>query len=243
MAPGVNAWVLLPSRLVLFAAMQALLAAAFALARAESPWASASRWWLFTAAAANGLSFVLLVRALGGEALRASLRFRRDTLRGDVKWLLASLVLAGPIAWLPNQALALVLWGDVNAGSRMMFQPMPVAACVVAAFVFTPLHALSELTTYFFAATPALERAGHARTRAVLISALFLGLQHCALPLLFDAQYLAWRAAMFLPFAVAVGFLLRWRPTLLPYFVVLHLVMDAQLPVLTALVSTGLITM
>jgi len=31
---------------------------------------------------------------------------------------------------------------------------------------------------------------------------------------------------MYLPFAVFVGIVLHWRPRLLPYFVVIHVLMD-----------------
>lgn len=34
---------------------------------------------------------------------------------------------------------------------------------------------------------------------------------------------------MFLPFALAVGFLLRWRPRLLPYLAIVHILMDFSL--------------
>jgi hypothetical protein len=51
-------------------------------------------------------------------------------------------------------------------------------------------------------------------------------LQHLTAPLLFDARYLLWRALMFLPFAVWVGLVLRWRPRLLPYLAAVHVLMD-----------------
>lgn len=48
---------------------------------------------------------------------------------------------------------------------------------------------------------------------------------------------------MFLPFAIVIGTALRARPTLLPYVVVLHVVMDAQLPFRAGLIGAGLMTL
>jgi putative effector of murein hydrolase len=38
-----------------------------------------------------------------------------------------------------------------------------------------------------------------------------------------------WRALMFLPFALYIGAILNWRPRLLPYFMVVHGLLDASL--------------
>lgn len=54
----------------------------------------------------------------------------------------------------------------------------------------------------------------------------FLAVQHGTLPLIFDGRFIAWRVLMYLPFALSVGLLLRWRPQLLPYPVVVHGLLD-----------------
>jgi membrane protease YdiL (CAAX protease family) len=51
-------------------------------------------------------------------------------------------------------------------------------------------------------------------------------LQHCFLPLILDGRFMLWRLAMYLPFALFVGFLIKRRPGLLPYFAVVHALMD-----------------
>jgi hypothetical protein len=55
---------------------------------------------------------------------------------------------------------------------------------------------------------------------------LLLGLQHIAVPLLFDARYILWRGLMFIPFAFFAAIVLHWRPRLLPYMVIAHVLMD-----------------
>ena len=44
--------------------------------------------------------------------------------------------------------------------------------------------------------------------------------------LILDGGYLLWRFGMFLPFALITGLALKFRPSLLPYFVVVHALMD-----------------
>jgi hypothetical protein len=55
---------------------------------------------------------------------------------------------------------------------------------------------------------------------------LFLGLQHCFLPFIANGGFLLWRALMYLPFALYAGLMLKLRPTLMPYFAILHVLMD-----------------
>jgi hypothetical protein len=61
---------------------------------------------------------------------------------------------------------------------------------------------------------------------ALALPAIMLGLQHVAVPLVFDWRYGLWRSLMFLPFAFLVGFALRWRPRLLPFMAAVHVLMD-----------------
>lgn len=46
------------------------------------------------------------------------------------------------------------------------------------------------------------------------------------LPFILNSGYLLWRFGMFLPFALVSGLALKFRPRLLPYFVVTHALMD-----------------
>jgi hypothetical protein len=85
---------------------------------------------------------------------------------------------------------------------------------------------LAELATYFLYVTPRLELQGMARWQAVVVVSLMLALQHIGVPFLLDARYLVWRGLMFIPFAFMAGILLRWRPSLLPYFAIIHVLMD-----------------
>ena len=58
------------------------------------------------------------------------------------------------------------------------------------------------------------------------IASAFLGIQHATLPLLFDWRFSLWRAVMFLPSALFLGLVLKWRPRLLPYLMIGHFLID-----------------
>jgi hypothetical protein len=49
---------------------------------------------------------------------------------------------------------------------------------------------------------------------------------------LFDLRFITWRGLMFLPFALLLGIVLQWRPRLLPYLAILHVLMDLSFALL-----------
>jgi membrane protease YdiL (CAAX protease family) len=65
-------------------------------------------------------------------------------------------------------------------------------------------------------------------------------LQHVALPLVFEPAFMLWRFGMFLPFAVFLGYVIDRRPSLLPYMMVVHGLLDLQLPIMLFLVANGM---
>jgi len=48
------------------------------------------------------------------------------------------------------------------------------------------------------------------------------------LPFILDGGYSLWRLGMFLPFALFTGLVLKFRPVLLPYFMIVHALMDVM---------------
>lgn len=57
---------------------------------------------------------------------------------------------------------------------------------------------------------------------------LTLSLQHCFLPWVLDLKFIAYRGLVHLPFALMLGMALTWRPSLLPYLVLLHVALDVM---------------
>ena len=92
--------------------------------------------------------------------------------------------------------------------------------------IFPITQGLAELPTYFGYVMPRFESNGMRPWLAVMLPSLKLGFQHIAVPLLFDMRYILWRGLMYIPFAFFAGIVLHWRPRLLPYMVIVHVLMD-----------------
>jgi hypothetical protein len=219
---------MLPARLLLFAFWQIgfmLIAAAMS---SFDPWRASAAWWPLTAVLANIVCIWLLVNLLRqeGSIYRDLFRIRRDTLKQDLLILLGATLLFGPVAFLPNILVANWLFGTQQIALDLFIQPLPIWAFVTALVLFPLTMALAELPTYFGYSMPRIEAQTGRRWLAVLLPAFFLAVQHCTLPLVFDGRFLAWRLLMFLPFALLLGVILRWRPQLLPYLVIVHGLMD-----------------
>ena len=79
------------------------------------------------------------------------------------------------------------------------------------------------LETYIYAADSLGERF---REALATDKKVFLAAQHCFLPLILDGRFLLWRLGMYLPFALFAGLMLKLRPSLLPYMVIVHGLID-----------------
>jgi hypothetical protein len=211
-----------------FLAVQAAIALIFLLAGRPDPWEASIAWWPLAATVVSLATLAMLVWATGREGLRYVdlLSARRDTLLADIGWFLLVSLLAGPISFLPMQWLSAVLFGDPQAAGGMMFRALPGWAAIILFIAFPLTVALTELPLYFGYVMPRLEALSGKTWLAVLLPAIFLAAQHCALPLIFDWRFVAWRAVMFLPFALLLGIALRLRPSLMPYLIVGHFLID-----------------
>jgi hypothetical protein len=219
---------MLVGRTLLFAGWQAVLAAALFVLGSPAAWEASAAWWPLAVTLANlvGLALLLSLFRTEGRNYWDIFRIRREDLKGDVLALLGTLVIAGPVSYLPNVLLANWLFGDPQEALDLLVRPLPLWAAYAGLVLFPVTQGLVEIPTYFAYVMPRLESQGSPRWLAVALPALALGLQHIAVPLVFDLHYIAWRALMFIPFAFLVGLVLRWRPSLLPYLAVVHVLMD-----------------
>ncbi len=221
-------WLMLFSRTALFFGLQALVALGFVLAKSPSAWEQSANWWPLIVAAANGVCIVLLVRIFRGEGRRYWDLFkieRRHALR-DAVILLASFVIGGPLAVFPNTLLGGWLFGNPNATLDLFVRPLPLWAAYASIVLFPITQGLAELATYFGYVMPRLTSGGTNKYLALALPALMLGLQHVAVPFLFDVRFIAWRALMYIPFAFFAALMLRWRPRLLPTMALIHALMN-----------------
>ena len=220
-------WLMLISRSVLFILFQALIALIlFATGTTISAWDESARWWTLVVSLANVVSIYLLVRLYKDEGKRFLdiFKFSRATWKKDLLWFILASIIAMPIVAAPNEPLAAAIFGDAMIATNMLFRPIPTWAFVLS-FIFPVTIAFAELPTYFGYAMPRLSKQINGWL-AWLIASFFLAGQHMFLPLILNGGYMLWRFGMFLPFALFTGLVIKLRPALLPYFVIVHALLD-----------------
>ena len=227
-------WLLLFGRTLLFFAVQAAFALGFFLAGSPAAWEAGADWWPLTVAIANALCLAALAALYRaeGRSYWGVFRFQREHVKNALLVMLGTFVLAGPVAILPNILLSQWLFGDSQAVLPLFVRPLPAWAAYAGLVLFPVTQGLTEAALYFAYVMPRLfGQNPEARPSwlALSLAALMLGLQHLAMPFLFDPRFIAWRALMYLPFAFVTGLLLRWRPRLLPYFAIVHTLMNLSL--------------
>jgi hypothetical protein len=230
---------MLVSRFALFALWQAVIAGVYALQGDPAAWESSIAWWPLTATAANVIGLWLLARLARHEHFRWRdvIRFDRRTLKPDLLTYLGLTLISLPVAFLPNLVVGSLLFGDAAQASNLMIRALPAWAAVVTLVTFPITNALAELPTYYAYAMPRLQALSRRGWLALALAAFWHAAQHCTLPLLFDARFIVWRLAMFLPFALLVAVVVRWRPRLLPYMLAGHVLLDLQMSLMVLSLS------
>jgi hypothetical protein len=241
-SPG-KVWGMLVLRSMLPFSLLLLLALAFRLNGQSSPIRSASAWWLWTVTLTNIVSILLLARLGRQESLRLRdlFFFNPRTWKADLRWFLVSLIGIALFVQLPGDLLSRLLWADTRVPLRMLMQPLPLAAIFPLMLLMPTTQALAELPVYWGYVTPRLCALGMKRWRVVTIVGLVLSLQHLFFSFQPDWRYDLWLALKYLPFALWTGYVVDRRPTVLPYLMLLHFMMDASLPVLVLLVTKGVL--
>lgn len=222
-------WLMLLSRSALFLFFQLLITLFFAIAGSQSAWNESAKWWTFMAFLANVVSIHLLVRVFRaeGKRYREAISFSRSTVKTDLIWFFVSSLVGMPIAAAPMNIVGAAIFGDPMIPTYMMFRPLPAWAFVLS-FLFPLTIAFAELPTYFGYAMPRLANQLKNGWLAWLIASFFLAAQHMFLPLIFDGGFLLWRLLMYLPFALFAGVMIKLRPTLLPYYMIVHALVDVS---------------
>lgn len=219
---------LLFGRTVLFMLVQSLFALGFYLGGSSTAWDKGAAWWPLGVTITNLVcvaAMIFLFRA-EGRSYWELFRIRRETLGGDLLVLLGSLLIIGPLGFFPNILLANALFESPQTALDLLVRPLPLWAAYASLVLFPVTQGLAELPLYFGYVMPRLSSRTFPDLRPLLLPALLLGLQHLALPLVFNLPFILWRAFMYLPFAIAVGLLIYWRPRLLPYLAIIHVLMD-----------------
>lgn len=182
---------MLPGRTALFVIWQAVIALILTLMGSASGWQEAAGWWPIVAFLTNVVSIFWLWSLFHAEGRRFLhiFQIKRETLKKDVVFLLAMLVISGPVAMGPNILLATWLFGDQQAALDLLLRPLPFWAVLFSIVLWPLTQSFAELPFYFGYLMPRLERQS-GRWTAVLASAFWLGAQHAALPLIFNGRLL-----------------------------------------------------
>jgi hypothetical protein len=221
-------WIMLFSRICLFIGIQAIFTLGFLLTGSSTAWENAANWWPFSVTLTNLICVALLIRLFkqDGKRFWDIFHIHKEHIKSDMLTLLGILILLGPVAFLPNVWLGSLLFGDPQRTLDLLVRPLPLWAAYASILLFPVTQGLAEIPTYFAYTMPKFEAQGMQRWWSVGLASLILAFQHIGVPFLFNTHYLVWRGLMFLPFAFLVGIAMRWRPRLLPYLAVVHVLMD-----------------
>ena len=215
-------YLLLPSRLFLFLFFQVLIA--FVV----NSWEASQKYWLLTATMTNIVSIMLLIILFkkGGNDYFRIFSFNKATIKKDIIVFIGLIILALPIVFVPAYLISMIIWGDPNIPTAMMFGPIGKWLVYVLLFAFPVTIAFAELATYFGYIMSILKNKVSTKWLAPLLPVIFLSIQHCTMPFIPDLNFIVYRGLMFLPFSILVGLSIYHRPSLFPYFVILHGLLD-----------------
>jgi hypothetical protein len=220
--PGKYIYGVLVSRLLLFLLFQVIIALI------NGSWATSEKYWLLSATFTNIVSIVMLFFLFrrDGQNYLGIFRFNRSGLKKDILVFSAIVLISGPLVIAPGYFLSLLLWDDPNIPAEMMFGLVEARVVYVLLIAFPVTIAFAELATYFAYIMPRLQSRMKSKWLPVLLPVLFLSVQHCTLPFIPDFSFIIYRALVFFPFAFLIGISIYFRPSLFPYFAIMHGIMD-----------------
>ena len=128
--------------------------------------------------------------------------------------------------------LASWLFGDSQTVLNLLVHPFLLWAVFFSIILFPINQGMTEIPLYFITVMPRIKAQNVPRWLAIDLPSLILGLQHFAVPFVFDIRFIAWRALMFIPFAFCFGIVRSWQLRLLPYIAVIHVLMDLSFAIM-----------
>lgn len=215
-------FLILVSRLSFFLVFQALVALIV------NSWETSEKYWLLTATLTNIISIALLIFLFksDGDKYFNIFTFSRKRIKKDIIIFFGLALVSIPIVFVPGYFLSMMIWGDPDVPTNMMFGPIEKWLAYILVIAFPVTIAFAELSTYFGYIMPKLKRQLRVKWLSVLLPIIFLSIQHCTLPFIPDLNFIIYRALVFLPFAILIGVSIYYRPSLFIYFAILHGIMD-----------------
>jgi hypothetical protein len=191
-------------------------------------WEASEKYWLLTATLTNIASIALLFILFkhDGNKYFNIFSFNRASIKKDIIIFIGLALVSVPIVFVPGYYLSIIIWGDSNVPTEMMFGPIEKWLVYILLIAFPVTIAFAELATYFVYIMSKLKKQLKVKWLAVLLPIIFLSIQHCTLPFIPDLNFILYRALVFLPFAILIGVSIYFRPSLFIYFAILHGIMD-----------------
>jgi hypothetical protein len=208
----------LSSRLIMFLFFQIVIALFL------SSWIKSISFWPLTATITNVFSIIILVVLLKKEKIPFSslFRFQKEKTRTDIIWFVILLIISVPLAIVPSLVLSNLLWGNTEYYHQVLFQPVNKILLYFLLIAYPISTGLAELTTYFGYVMPRLKDQLKSHWIIVALPVIAFSIQHCTLPLVFEAKFIFFRGIMYLLFSLVFGFSIYKRPSLLPWLVILQ---------------------
>jgi len=231
-------WMMMVIRSVLFLFFQTSLGLIFLNNNLSSLWEGSAAWWPITIILTDIICLGLLINFYRQEGKRFWDVFQvdRQHLKKDLLIMLGFLVLLGPVGFLPNILSSRWLFGDPQIALDLLVRPLPVWAAVLSFLAFPLLQGIVEIPTYMLYVMPRLEKQGIKPWLAITLTGFFLSAQHVFVPFIPELRFITYRLVMFLPFAFLIAIIIRWRPRLMPYIAIVHILMNLSIGVMFLLV-------
>jgi hypothetical protein len=234
LAQGVITWtgplLLVVARPVLFVLLQGALATVFALLHRPSAWKSAGAWWSVYGTLVDMCCLGLMARFTRKEQIsvhdligKVRLLWGRDIFAG-----IGLFFLTFPVFMGGSFVSSLLIYGSWNPQRNLYLlgvRTLPLWGVAYSLAAWWLISAATEEITYQGYVLPRIEAlSGHSCVAAVVVIFCWT-LQHCALPLVTDLKYLAFRFVAFLP-GVTLLTMIYMRIRRLPPMIVAHWPMD-----------------
>ena len=208
-----------------FALLAQSLVAMLFFSASPSPYKAAGDWWPVYGILIDLGCFILITWQIKKEGLRFqdllnfdARRFWRDVLIGwgFILWVF-------PLAIIGITGASLLIFGSQQPPS--IYSPLPVWAAVYSLLIFPVIWSVVEQTTYQGYVLPRLDAILPHPGLAIAIVAFGWGIQHIALPLIFDWHYMLYRFLSFLPLAIVMTLVYLRTRRLIP-FMIAHWAVD-----------------
>jgi uncharacterized protein len=213
------------ARLVLALLAQALVAGLFALQGHPSPWEASAPWFTVYGTLIDVGCLVALWRLSRREGLGLFDLVRTHPIRpgADVLLGLGYLVLYLLVGGVFGTAIGFLIYGAPPANPM---GGLPLWGMLYSILVWPVLWGFAEQLTYNGYALPRLEVLSRRAWVPIALVVFFWAVQHVALPLRFDAQFILYRGLSALP-AVGLMVVLFLRKRRLLSLIVAHMLVDA----------------